>query len=391
MSDARLAAVRRRRTPACWSRRLTPRIAWIRQRPSEAVDSTLTDWGGAEVGSRLTASNGLLSAAEFGTLRFDGPVQGITRRHATPAGSGRWSRAPEAMNALRRVLGLAAVAAMAGAVVLAFVVSRPSSPAGTGAGPSSTPITPAETASALPSPTVSPSATPTETPRAEPTAAVPSTPPPCCTASPLPSDDEALARSDRFWNEWVEFPRPFPMFEATSLADASRQADVIVIGRISNLYVGEYWRIDENTKPIPLAYVSVEIDEVLKGEPISRESGFVEVQMGAAGNNLDEIRATLPGHAHLWFLMYGPDWSGRELEPQRSSEMAPFEYFATNDQQGVLRDIDDVTRVVRPEWIAEAYGSDYFPLPLEGTSFDLMVEQVRALSSVSVEVSPAIP
>lgn len=169
---------------------------------------------------------------------------------------------------------------------------------------------------------------------------------PCCTPSPTPVIDEALAESDQFWATWLE-PIHFGLTDdVASLADATAQAHLVVRGRITDLYIGEYWQMEVRDEPLALAYVSVEIQEVLKGEPVSRTLGTVEVQIGEAGPDLEELRAALPAHDHLWFLMFEPDM--RPRVPPNETEIAPFVYFATNEYQGVLRGINGVVRVNGP-------------------------------------------
>ena len=236
-------------------------------------------------------------------------------------------------------------------------------------------------------PTVTPSATaratlPSASPAmpSVPTATAGPSPSPSSTVDLLPPTNDPLSQSDRFWATWTEPILGHLTFDATSLAEATEQADLIIRGPLSELYVGETW-VTDNT-PYPLDYVKVQVTEVLKGEPHSRTPGFVEVQMGTVEQDeLDETRAKMPTHDHLWFLMYEPNWAARGGSPMASAEIAPYAYFASNEYQGVFRDIGGAIRLVQPQELARILGPDHFPLALQNTDFEDLVQNVRELAS----------
>jgi hypothetical protein len=237
--------------------------------------------------------------------------------------------------------------------------------------PNPTPSRPAPAATSEPTPSPSPTmpAVPPPDPTPQPT--------PCCvTPSPPPSQVPGLAASDLFWNRWVDscFFGVYPL--PSSLAEIVRDADLIVRGSIADLYVGEHWRGGPDEPSYPLAYVRVEIDEILKGAPVSRESGSVEVQLGDSPEDLNQLRKRLPTHDHLWFLTY-EGIEGRSEWNQ--SEIAPYAYYAPTEVATVFRDVGGVVRVLRPDWIAESYGSDQFPLALDGSDFDKLIDRVHQL------------
>jgi hypothetical protein len=187
--------------------------------------------------------------------------------------------------------------------------------------------------------------------------------------------------SDAFWARWqVPIGLDLPN-DASSLADAVTNADLIIRGRITDLYVGEFWRGAPDEDPVPLAYASIGVDELFKGEPASRTPGRVEVQMGIAGSDLQSLRAALPEEEYLWFLKGPEGYVGRDLAPQNSAEIAPFAYVPFNDYQGVLRNLDGLVNVIARDVVAEACGPHHFPLLLDGTDFAAVVEQVRELTS----------
>lgn len=190
-----------------------------------------------------------------------------------------------------------------------------------------------------------------------------------------PSEDE-LGQSDTFWDPWMQPLLGHLTLDSETLAEATEQADLIVLGRMSDLYVGEQWTIDDTS--YPLDYAKIEVAEILKGEPHWRTPGLVEVQMGNR-TDLEELRAMMPTHDYLWFLMYEPTWAPREDSPMASAEIAPYAYFASNQYQGVFRDIGGSVRLLQPEQLARILGPDHFPLELEGASFDQIVGDVREL------------
>jgi hypothetical protein len=205
--------------------------------------------------------------------------------------------------------------------------------------------------------------------------------PTLATATPTFDVAAELDASNWFWAEWLE-PIGFELpYDAAVLFDAVGQADLIVRGHIQEVFVGEYWRDSADERPYPLAYARVEVGEVLKGAPASRTPGIVEVQLGrlASESDLERINDLAPDHDNLWFLMYGPNYGLRRLEPQKSAEIAPFEYVLGNEYQGVLREIGGQIRVVGGADLLADYGPDHYPLQLEGGDFDVLVEEIRSL------------
>lgn len=189
-------------------------------------------------------------------------------------------------------------------------------------------------------------------------------------STPVPG--ETLAESNAFWNYWADPPFPRPRPDATSLQDSVALSDLVIRGHIVDVYVGEYqWT---NGTAVPVVYVKVAVNELFKGNPISRTAGYVEIGLGsldAAG--VEQLRAALPQHDNIWFLKYDPG-------PATRSDIAPYAYLMLNDQQGVLRDINGKVRLVQPQYLIDSLGPDAFPLPFEGTSFADLVKQLRAIA-----------
>jgi hypothetical protein len=199
--------------------------------------------------------------------------------------------------------------------------------------------------------------------------------PTCCATMSTPVPGETLAKSNAFWNYWADPPFPRPRPDATSIRDAVDLSDLVIRGHIVDIYIGEYWTT--GGRHVPEVYVKVQINELFKGSPVSRTQGYVEIALGSLDPaGVDGLRIALPQHDNVWFLKYEPG-------PATRSEIAPYEYIPLNDQQGVLRDINGKVRLVKPQYLIDSLGPDAFPLPLEGTSFDTLVEQLRTIAGAT--------
>ena len=271
----------------------------------------------------------------------------------------RWARFVATLVVVVSVGGCAYIGANGSASPEA---TSPAPSVATSASPSPPPSETAPT-NPTPIPSVDPTPTPSQTPpdatSHRPTAA----PTTCCESpSPSPSQVAGLAASDRFWAHWYEscWFGAFPI--VSSLEEITSQSDLVVRGTIIDLY-------SRNQGIYQLAYLRVSITEVLKGEPMSRDDGTVEVQIGlGSSSDLEELRSTLPRHDHLFFLVHDDD--------------NEYSYYTTDyEQVSVLRDIGGVVEVITPEAIAGAYSARHFPVPLDGTSFEELIARVRELAS----------
>jgi hypothetical protein len=213
-----------------------------------------------------------------------------------------------------------------------------------------------------PSPTGSPTASPS--PEATPTPPASTSPEPSAVPTPSVAPSHVAGRdaSNRFWNDWYDtcwfgaFPVP------NSLREMVASSDVVLRGPIADLFEGgpPMW---------PVAYAAVEPLEVLKGDPVLRAGGTVAVGIGRPHGSLAEIRSQLPDHDNLWFMK-------RDGQTDR--------YYPTDYVQiSVLRDIDGEVRVIWPRAIRDAMSGDHYPLPLEGTDFEELVQRVRDLTDES--------
>jgi hypothetical protein len=225
---------------------------------------------------------------------------------------------------------------------------------------------PGVSASTLPpSPAPTQSQSPTETPSPIPTLAV--------SLAPF----EQLTRSDAFWERWVAFLAPQTLdYVYKSLDDIVAGSDVIVRGRIAEVYMGEMWAYNDVEPLVPLIYARVAISDVLKGEPLSRMTGTVEVLLGP-GVEEGVLDRPLPTEEAIWFLKSRAKEGELLGRPQASSEIAPYSYFRPNTYQAVIRNIGDESRPMFPDMVKQSYGNHEFPVGLVGQPFETLVQDVR--------------
>jgi hypothetical protein len=219
-----------------------------------------------------------------------------------------------------------------------------------------------------PSPTIAP---PTPEPTVSPEASIEPTP------LPPPAFTTGLEASDQFW-EPLYNTCWFGAFGSPSMAQLTRNSDLVIVGRIVDLFIGEMYELEPGVR-WPLSYLRVAITEIIKGKPASRDVGSVEIQMHSISpEDVDVLRERLPGGDHLWFLKLEDP---AERDPANQSPIAPYAYYlSTKPQVSVLRNVDGRVEVIRPDAIAQALGREHFPVPLDGTDFDELVRRVRELA-----------
>jgi len=139
-------------------------------------------------------------------------------------------------------------------------------------------------------------------------------------------------------------------------------SDVVIRGRVLDVRDAEYSGL------YPVLEMTVEPTEILKGEPLLTGDGEVVIAF-APDAEAGQLRAVLPDHENLWFLSLDEDYQTY--------------YTSDYDQISILRNVDGKVRVIRPDFIARAYSRDHYPVPLEGTSFDELMDRVRELTSTS--------
>jgi hypothetical protein len=178
-----------------------------------------------------------------------------------------------------------------------------------------------------------------------------------------------VSTPDEYWESFTYFPPAITLdYDFESLEEMTQTVDVVLSGRIVRTYIGEEWVFAEGEPAQPLAYATVAIGQVLKGEPVSRTVGTVEVLLAPVGA-VDVNAVSMPTDEYLWFLIYEPDWRAQLGKPPVESEIAQFAYFRPNHHQSVLRNSNGLVEVLRLSDVENAYGTEAFPVSLDGTSF----------------------
>ena len=211
-------------------------------------------------------------------------------------------------------------------------------------------------------------------------------------ASTAGSTDNPVANAqatDQFWSRfmYVDPARPLS-FHFDTLDALTDQADLVVRGRLTRLYVGEQWRFSEFEPTVPHVYATLDISEIVKGVPASRDPGSVEVMWAITDESFDPTTQPVPPDEHLWFLMHHATWWSSLGRTPTGSELEPFAYFRPNHHQAVFRNMNGAVDIVRDDFIADSYGEDEFPLALEGMGFEGFVGQVREQAAEPLAPAP---
>jgi hypothetical protein len=198
---------------------------------------------------------------------------------------------------------------------------------------------------------------------------------------PTPSQPP-LTQSDLFWNPVTEqAPLFFYDNGFQSLVDMVQKSDLVIRGRVTDVYIGEIWHGAADDPGEPLTYIRITIDDLLKGKPVSRKPGSVEVQFQLAGPDAPAPDPTfLPGDESLFFLIHDASYIQANGGKPRNSDIAPFAYFHQSPET-VIRNTAGLAHLIEPELIEDAYGRDYPALALEGMDFEALVAQVRGMAN----------
>ena len=192
---------------------------------------------------------------------------------------------------------------------------------------------------------------------------------------PTPSPDED-ARSDLFWEQVTDFG-PYGL-TYDSLADITRKVHLVVRGRLVGLTSGSVEAFGEDVPP-DLAVTRqtlgvVEIDEVLKGEPLMKSPGTVQV----AGLGDGMTVAELPDDEVILFLMNHAQLRQEQGVLPAEDPDDVYYYARPNGYQGVLRNsVGRVEIVEGPRGAQDLWGP--FPWVLDEEPFDEVVERVRKI------------
>jgi hypothetical protein len=169
-------------------------------------------------------------------------------------------------------------------------------------------------------------------------------------------------------------------WEFGSLSETTAAVDLVVVGRIVSVYVGRTVGTDGDR--IPMAWMDVSVDEVLKGEPQSRKEGIISIELEPTIEpGWDKILANVPEHQHVFFLMNEEQHRFREALPPFDAQLDRYTYFRPNDQ-AVLRLVSGRLWLIEPDQLTRGR----YPSELQGQPFS----DVRAaiLASVADSDSP---
>jgi hypothetical protein len=121
----------------------------------------------------------------------------------------------------------------------------------------------------------------------------------------IPAGDTAAA--DEFWRHFMYLDPARPLnFTFASVEEMTAASDLVVVGRLAKLYVGELWTFNDIEIPVPHVYATVQLSETLKGVPISRDVGAIEIEWALVGTDFDASEVPIPSDEYLWFLKYAP-------------------------------------------------------------------------------------
>ncbi len=139
-----------------------------------------------------------------------------------------------------------------------------------------------------------------------------------------------------------------------SIGEMAASADLVVLGSIESIGVGRTWGSEDPTDRLVSLVLQVEIDEVLKGEPITGVSDVVSVERIVTSFLPDTLResltdqglkiddstfAEIPRGRAVWFLRLRGDL-GSELAPADVSFAGGQPYRLVNSMGLIAEGID---------------------------------------------------
>lgn len=202
-------------------------------------------------------------------------------------------------------------------------------------------------------------------------------------SSPTPASGPLVSveAHDRLWDPFVDLGPPIGLpYGLRSVRDATELADLIIRGSITDLYIGEQWIGAPDDPGEPFAYLTVQIHEVLKGDPVSRTDGAAEVQFGFGYGEFDTLASEpMPTGEYVWFLLHEATQRENDGLLPRDSEIYPFAYYIPNEVQGVVLNANGNAEVVLADRFKGSWGTERFPMTIRGQSFEGVLEEVRGL------------
>ena len=235
-------------------------------------------------------------------------------------------------------------------------------------------LPPTSPSPSLNEPTESPPPPPSDTPMPTATLAPSPTPAPF---SPLPVPtvlDPTTKDIDQFWQQFLELSCVEMGMEDywDSVAQMSQDVEVVLVGHPVSVTV----RSDAGG--LPEGAVGIAVDELLKGNPATEHAGIVEITdegQGAWDWQPDWPSEPIPGTPTLLFLRNEAAAAARYGNPVDPGD--EYLYYMPGVHQNVLTELDGKVYVPQTPRMTRWYGTDFFPLPLSGMSWDRLLGQVR--------------
>jgi hypothetical protein len=166
-------------------------------------------------------------------------------------------------------------------------------------------------------------------------------------------------------------------FDFRSLEEMYQAVDVVLVGRVADVYIGEEWVGAPDEPAEPFEYARIEVVELLKGAPASRLDGALEMQVSIVGE--DWVRPEqLPDHEILLFLVHEASWREAIGKPARDTAIAPIAYFIPSPE-GAIRNVGGDALPLRADDFQAGY-PDHYAVDLIGVDFTELIDRIRGLS-----------
>jgi hypothetical protein len=161
--------------------------------------------------------------------------------------------------------------------------------------------------------------------------------------------------------------------EYDTLQQIVEDVDLIVVGSIAELYVADVKSTDGT---YPQIWAEFRVSDVLKGQPASRVSGFVDVALSPAGS-WEYAADNVPDEEVILFLMNEAAYRERYGQVSVDPEAEQYMYWRPNPQ-GFLRNVDGQVDVFDRDRMATDYGRQDFPMTTVGHEFRDVIEAIRS-------------
>ena len=193
--------------------------------------------------------------------------------------------------------------------------------------------------------------------------------PPRVTAAPR---DEASA--NLFWNAVT--PEGEYSHEYDTLGSIVKDVDLIVVGTIANVYMAD---VKTTNTTWPSIWAQFQVEEVLKGSPVSRSPGFIDVVL-TSSPAWQWAEGNVPDEQMVLFLMNEEAYRARVGQESVDRDVEHFEYWRP-DEQAVVRNVDGKVGVIDTDRMLTDFGPDVFPMTVLDDNFDATVSAIRKSST----------